>query len=119
MIAHVVLFKPKPGLSDSDRHQILADFSRASSEIPAIRRVQVGRRVRHGLPGYEHLMREDFEYLIIIECESLEDLKAYLTHPAHAAIGGHFSRSSAAALAYDYELAIDSEGGTARSSFMS
>jgi hypothetical protein len=119
MIAHLVLFKPKPGLSDADRQQILADLSRAASEIPTIRRVQVGRRIRHGLPGYEQLMREDFEYLAIIECDSLEDLKAYLTHPAHAAIGRHFTQSSSAALAYDYELAIDSEDGTARSSFMS
>ena len=31
-------------------------------------------------------------------------LKAYLTHPAHAAIGRHFTASSVNALAYDYEM---------------
>ena len=104
MIAHVVLFKPKPELTDAQRAAVIADLKAAASGIPSIRALRVGRRVRHGRPGYEQLMREDFEYLIIIEFDDAEGLTAYLTHPKHAAIGGHFMQASAAALAYDYEL---------------
>ncbi len=104
MIAHVVLFKPKPELTDAQREAVIADLKAAASGIPSIRALRVGRRVRHGRPGYEQLMREDFEYIIIIEFDDVEGLTAYLTHPKHAAIGGHFMQASAAALAYDYEL---------------
>jgi hypothetical protein len=104
VIAHVILFAPKPGLTDADRERIVADLAAAASGIPSIRRVRLGRRVRHGLPGYEQAMREPFEYLVIVECDHLDDLKGYLAHPLHGAIGQHFSQSSTAALAYDYEV---------------
>jgi hypothetical protein len=31
-------------------------------------------------------------------------LTAYLAHPAHGAIGGHFTASASDSLAYDYEM---------------
>ena len=49
-------------------------------------------------------MPEDFEFLVIIEVDDLDALRAYLAHPSHAAFGAHFTASSAAALAYDYEV---------------
>src|SRR5262245_29412660 len=67
MIAHVILFKPRPDLTPAERDAILDGLSEAAREIPAIRRFRVGRRVRHGLPGYEQAMREDFEYSVIVE----------------------------------------------------
>ena len=64
MIAHVVLFKPKLELADAQKEAVIADLKAAVSGIPSIRALRVGRRVRHGHPGYEQLMREDFEYLV-------------------------------------------------------
>jgi hypothetical protein len=104
MIAHVVLFKPKAELTESQRQVVIADLKTAASGIPSIRGLRVGRRIRHGLPGYEQMMREDFEFIVIIEFDNLEGLTAYLAHPKHAAISAHFVQASAAALAYDYEV---------------
>jgi len=104
MIAHVILFKPKHGLTAEQRQNILAGLRAAASSIPTIRSMRVGRRIRHGHPGYEQLMREDFEYMVIVEFDDLAGLTAYLAHPRHQAIGQHFTMSSAAALAYDYEM---------------
>ena len=104
MIAHVVLFKPKPGLTDGERQTVISDLKTAASGIPSIRRMRVGHRIRHGRPGYEQLMREDFEFIVIIEFDDVEGLTAYLSHPRHEAIGSHFMQASAAALAYDYEV---------------
>jgi hypothetical protein len=112
MIAHVILFKPKPDLSPADRSTILRTLASASAEIPGIRRLRVGRRIRHGLPGYEQLMREDFEFLVIIEVDTVDALTAYLQHPAHAALGHHFTQSAVAALAYDYEIVEAGEAET-------
>jgi Stress responsive A/B Barrel Domain len=104
VIAHVVLFSPKPGLSDADRRALLDALTSASSSIPSIKRFRVGRRVKHSLPGYEQLMVEDYEFAVIIEFDDIEGLKSYLRHPAHAAIGHHFMASASRALAYDYEI---------------
>src|SRR5262245_8015357 len=104
MIAHVILFKPRPELTDAERQAVIDGLRAAANGIPSVRRLRVGKRVRHGLPGYEQVMREDFEYSVIVEFDDLDGLKAYLAHPQHAAIGRHFVQSSAAALAYDYEL---------------
>jgi hypothetical protein len=104
MIAHVILFKPKAGFGDAEQQTVLDGLRAAARTIPAIKKLRVGRRIKHGLPGYEQAMREDFEYSLIVEVDDLDGLKAYLTHPLHKAIGQHFTQSSSAALAYDYEM---------------
>lgn len=104
MIAHVVLLKPRPGLGESETRAMLDAFALATSSIPSVRRCRVGRRVTHGLPGYEAQMGDGFEYSAIVEFEDLGGLKAYLTHPAHASIGAYFTTAAAHALAYDYEM---------------
>jgi hypothetical protein len=104
MIAHILLFRPRPDLSAHDRRAVLDAFTAAVTSAPSVRRVKMGRRIRHGRPGYEQLMRDDFEYAAVIEFDDLAGLTAYLEHPAHAAAGRHFTSSGARALAYDYEM---------------
>jgi hypothetical protein len=104
VIVHVILYKPNTDMPDATRQEILEGLATAATAIPSIQRLRVGRRVKHGRPGYEQTMRTDFEYAVIVEFENVDGLLAYLSHPAHGAIGGHFTTSSSAALAYDYEL---------------
>jgi hypothetical protein len=104
MIVHVILFQPRPDLTRAQREAVLSALSAAAREAPTVRGCRIGRRVKHGLPGYEQAMPQDFEYAAVIEFDSLDDLRAYLQHPAHQAIGQHFSTAAAAALAYDYEM---------------
>lgn len=105
MIAHVVLFRPRPDLTPAARREILDSVRAAATAIPGIVRFTIGRRIRHGLPGYEQAMREDYEFALVVEVEDRDALKAYLTHPAHLELGRHFTESAASALAYDFELA--------------
>ena len=104
MIAHVVLFSPKPDLSAEDHAGLLQALVAAAGEIPSIRRFRVGRRVKHGLPGYEQLLPHDFELALIVEVEDVAALKRYLQAPAHLALGDLFYSATTAALAYDYEF---------------
>jgi hypothetical protein len=104
VIVHVVLLKPKPEITEEQRQAIVAELRLAAAAIPSVRRLRIGKRVRHGRPGYEQLMAEDFQYALLIEFDDVEGLLAYLAHPQHAAIGMHFVQSAAAALAYDYEI---------------
>jgi stress responsive alpha/beta barrel protein len=104
MILHVVLFAPRGDLSETAQRELLDGLGVAARAIGGVRRFEIGRRIRHGLPGYEQAMRDDYSYALTVEVESVEALKAYLAHPAHVAIGRHFTASAARALAYDYEM---------------
>lgn len=104
MIAHIVLFTPRPELTAADRRALIEALVAAAAEIPSIRAFRVGRRVTHGLPGYEQMMRDDYEFAAIIEFDDRSGLTAYLAHPSHEAIGRHFMASASRSLAYDYAM---------------
>ena len=111
MIAHVVLFTPKPDLGEAARRALIEALVAAADDIPTIKRFRVGKRVRHGLPGYEQAMRDDYEFAAIVEFENVEGLKIYLAHPSHAIIGQHFTTSASRALAYDYAVVDAADAG--------
>ena len=104
MIVHVVLFEPRAGFSADEQGRILEDLRRAATEIPSIRRFRIGRRIKHGLPGYEQAMAENYEYAAFIEFDDRNGLEAYLRHPAHEAAGRVFTDAASHALAYDYDV---------------
>jgi hypothetical protein len=103
MITHLVLFRPRPDLSDTDRRALADALTTALRDIPSIRGARVGRRVTHGRP-YEALMRVDYSYAAVLEFDDVAGLKAYLEHPAHAALGAMFFACFEDALMYDFEL---------------
>lgn len=103
MIAHVVLFKPRPQLTDHERRELVNALTRAIHDIPSIRRALVGKRVRHGRP-YESLMQTDYTYAAILEFDDMTGLKAYLEHASHEALGEQFFAVFEDALMYDFEM---------------
>jgi Stress responsive A/B Barrel Domain len=104
MISHIVLFKPDPTLRQAEKLAIVEHLQTAIARCPTVRRCRVGRRVVHGLPGYEQLMAEDYQFSLILDFDDVEGLKGYLQNPAHAGIGGLFTTAASASLAYDYEV---------------
>jgi hypothetical protein len=104
VIAHLVLLQPRPELTAQQRADALETITASSTAIPEIRRFRVGRRIKHGLPGYEQLMPQDFEFALIVEFDDVEALKRYLQAPSHDALGQLFYTATSAALAYDYEF---------------
>lgn len=103
MIVHIVLFKPRADLSEAARRQFLDAMREAHASIPQIKRFTAGVRVTTGRP-YDAGAR-DFPYFAQLEFESRADLDAYLTHPAHERLSLGFYQASAAAEAYDFEMA--------------
>ena len=103
MVAHVVLFRPKPHLAADARRRLVDGFTRAIRDIPQIRRARIGRRVTHGRP-YEQLMRADYSYAAVLEFDDVDALKGYLAHDAHEALGNAFFECFDETLIYDYEL---------------
>ena len=103
MILHTVLFRPKPGLSESDRDAMFAALHAAARQIPTVRRFEIGTRLQHGA-AYEALMTQDYPFAAFIEFDDLDGLQTYLGHPQHARLGELFYALQAAALAYDYDV---------------
>ncbi len=108
MISHVVLFRPRPALTEADRNALIAALRHAVSGIPTIRRATIGKRILLNRPGYETQMAEHFEYSAILEFDSETDLRAYLDHPAHVDLGNRLFTAAEAVLAYDFkDLPLD------------
>jgi len=103
MVAHIVLFRPKPDVAPAERRAMFDALAAAATEIPSVRRFQIGTRLIHG-PQYERLMTEDYPYAAVVEFDDLAGLQAYLVHPRHQALGDLFYRLLERALAYDYEM---------------
>jgi hypothetical protein len=108
VIAHVVLFQPRPNLSPAQRDAFAQSFERALTTIPEVRRARVGERRNLGRP-YDEMNARDFPYVAIIEFDSEADLRAYLDHPAHQDLGQRFYEHANAALVYDFELSEGAE----------
>jgi hypothetical protein len=109
MIVHVVLFRLKPNLTDDERDALAAALTRATREIPSIRRARVGSRVTMGRP-YEQLMTTDYSFAALLEFDNREGLKAYLDHGAHEQLAQRFYASVEQALTYDFEMWESGEG---------
>ena len=104
MIVHTVLFQPREHLPEETSTRLLDDLRHAAATIPSIRRFRIGRRTKHGLPGYEQAMHENYSFAAFIEFDDAAGLADYLRHPSHQAIGAHFTISAQRALAYDFEI---------------
>jgi hypothetical protein len=109
MIAHLVLFRPRPKLSDADRRGLADALTQALRDIPSIRAARVGRRITHGRP-YEALMQVDYSYAAVLEFDDMAGLQAYLEHPAHEALAAQFFACFEDALMYDFELKAGEAG---------
>lgn len=103
MLFHVVLFRPRAGLTPADRASLVEALEEALRRIPSIKRFHLGRRVVHGA-GYESAMPSSFDYAAILEFDDLAALQAYLAHPAHEALGPRFMRSIEASAIFDYQM---------------
>jgi hypothetical protein len=90
VIAHIVLFSPKPGLSDDDKRLFAQFLVRTLKSNPGIARSRVGRMVSVD-PGYERSMGDKtYEYAAVLEFEDRIDLVDYLAADSHAELGRLF-----------------------------
>ena len=102
MIAHVLLLQPRADLSASERRDFVSAFERVVREIPMVKSVRIGRRIRCGA-GYETAMPDAADVLAVIDFDDVDGLRLYLQHEAHRELGLLFGRSFSSALVYDFE----------------
>jgi hypothetical protein len=104
-VAHVVLFDLRPDLGAEGKQRFYDALVHALAAIPAVERIQVGRRLSIGA-GYENLT-EGFTYIAVIAFGDAAGLREYLRHEAHAELGALFWSSTSRSMVLDFELAGD------------
>jgi hypothetical protein len=110
VLTHVVLFRPRPDLTSADTDALVAAIERAAGDIPAVRRFEVGRRTADG-PSYVAGAAPDFPYVAMVWVDDRAGLDAYLSHPAHQALGAAFNAALGAALVFDFDTEPVDAGG--------
>ena len=89
MISHIVLFEPKPDLSESDVRDFAQHLKDAMSAVPTVRRAMVGRRVEIHI-GNRKFGDATYSYSAVVEFADSKGLIDYLQHPKHVELGRLF-----------------------------
>ena len=84
MIAHVVLFTPRDGLSDHELRLFAREFQSTCRSIPSIRRAAVGPVATFKSFPEPTIGHKPYAAFACIEFDDTEGLAAYMQHPQHA-----------------------------------
>jgi hypothetical protein len=103
VIVHVVLFRPRPDVSDSEREELFDAMRVAAREIPGVRGFRVGQHIANPVP-YVLSGFPFFPWTALVEFDDEDGLRAYLSHPLHVALGQRFNAAADAAMIYDYTV---------------
>jgi hypothetical protein len=113
VLTHVVLFRPKPGLTAADAAVLVTALEAAARGIAGVRRFQVGRQTASP-PRYAAGPPPDFPFVAMVWLDDRTALDAYLAHPAHQALGAAFNAALGAAQIYDFDTEDVDAGGAGR-----
>jgi stress responsive alpha/beta barrel protein len=105
MIWHVVLMTPRPDLTPGERQALISALDRAIREIPSVRDLRVGRRLRQG-PTYQHTAPDSPDFFVSIGFDDAAGLQAYLQHQVHDELARRFNQSLKSAWVFDFESAV-------------
>ncbi len=99
MVKHIVLFKLKNTDSPESKLEVMNNFKIAIEALPAtipfIRKIEVGLNTNP---------EEVYDIALYSEFDSLEDVKAYSTHPDHVAAGKIIADAKESRACVDYEF---------------
>ena len=80
MVKHIVLFKLKEELSQAEKQDVMNRFKAAIEALPA--RIPF---IRHIFVGFNMNPDEQWDMCLDSAFDTLEDVRAYSTHPDHLA----------------------------------
>ena len=99
MVKHIVLFKLKDEFPADEKLVLMKQFKEAIEALPAkipfIRKVEVGLNMNPG---------ETWSIALYSEFDTLEDVKAYASHPDHVVAAGIIAQAKEGRACVDYEF---------------
>lgn len=105
MIAHIVLFEPKPGTPGERRRAFVAALRDTVKAIPEVQRARIGKMA--SLFFGESTPKEGrttYSFGAVIEFATREALQKYLGHPAHDVFRAQFWELCETTLIADVDL---------------
>ena len=90
MIGHLVFFNAKPEATDNQLRSFAKAISEACRQIPAIHRVQIGRRLIVDSGYARSFGDKTYNFAAIFEFRDDSALRQYLNHPLHHELGRMF-----------------------------
>jgi hypothetical protein len=100
MIKHVVMWKMKHfgegGYHEANAQRIKEDLEELKEKIKEIKSIEVGVN--------NNITRDSFDVVLVAEFNSLDDLKAYQSHPAHLKAAEYITKVTLLRKVVDYEL---------------
>ena len=104
MIAHIVLFNPKPTTSRELLLSCAQLLERLAKEVPAVVRASAGRSVTID-SGYSRPFGEKtYQNACVIEFDDKPGLLSYLNHPMHRELGRLFWEMCDSAVVLETEM---------------
>lgn len=99
MVKHIVLFKLKNDIPEETRRTAALRFKEAIEALPTkidvIRNIEVGLNINPG---------ETWTIALYSEFDTLDDVRAYATHPDHVAAGKLLAEVRESRACVDYEI---------------
>jgi stress responsive alpha/beta barrel protein len=105
MIGHLIFFNAKPQATDVQLRSFARAISEACRLIPAIHRVQIGRRAAVDAGYARSFGEKTYNYAAIFEFGDASALKQYLNHPLHHELGRMFWEMCESTTVVEVELA--------------
>lgn len=105
MIAHIVLFRPKGGVTVDQKKSFAQALMVVGRDVPEIRRAFVGRSVAVDSGYHREFGDTTYPYAAVMEFEDREGLVAYLNHPSHRELGRLFWETCEATTIVEVETA--------------
>ena len=110
MIAHVVLFEPKPDVPPEVKRAFFEALQATVRAVPEVLRARVGRTAINGQTTQQIMGQTTYSFLAIFEFENLAGLERYLSSPSHDAVRDMFWRYCQSTVIADAEM-VDVDGG--------
>jgi len=104
VIAHIVLFEPKPEVTPEQRRDFLQSIRDAARRIPAIRNARIGKTFNlYQMPEVSH-GQATYSFSAVFEFDDKAGLQSYLTHQVHDRVRLLFWQLCSSTLIVDVEL---------------
>lgn len=96
MIRHAVLFKFKPDFPAAEKEAWIEGLNRMDGNIPGLLRLTHGPDVAN--------QDRSFDYAIVADFSTLQDMEVYNTHPLHEPLKKYSLPNSEQILSVDFRL---------------
>ncbi len=95
MVDHLVLFTVKEDVRAEDVEDLLASLKELKKGIPNVVDISVGENFSERSQGYTHGL--------FVRFQTVDDLRSYISHPDHQAVGEKLDAMTTGRLVVDYE----------------